>query len=72
MRSCYQENPVRFRGYELFDPGAFPVPAICKKITWMVTHPEREPKDEDERKQIERLKTQMEWIKQKLEEKKRH
>ena len=69
IKACYQEKPTKFRDYELYDIGAFPEPAICKKITWRVTHPEREPKDEDELKQIERLKAQMEWIKKRLEEK---
>jgi tetrahydromethanopterin S-methyltransferase subunit A len=69
--ACYQEKPTKFRDYELYDHGAIETPPICKKITWRVTHPEREPKDEDERKQIERLQAQMKWIKKRLQEKKR-
>lgn len=68
---CYQENPTSFEGYTLYDIGAYPEPPIINKITWRVTHPEREPKDEEERKQIEKLKERMEWIKSKLEEKRR-
>jgi len=68
---CYQENPTSFEGHTLYDTGAYPEPPIVSKITWRVTHPEREPKDEEERKQIEKLKERMAWIKRKIEEKKR-
>ena len=40
-------------------------------ITWRLTHPEREPKDKEERKQVEKLKAQMAWTKRKVEERKR-
>jgi len=30
--SCYQEEPVLFMGYKLYDIGAYPEPAICHKI----------------------------------------
>ena len=69
IKACYQENLVKFHNYELCDPGAFLESAICKKITWKVTHPEREPKDESEKKQVERLRAQMEWIKKTLKKK---
>ena len=32
--SCYQENPVEFRGYSLYDPGAYPEPPLRGKLTW--------------------------------------
>jgi tetrahydromethanopterin S-methyltransferase subunit A len=32
VRSCYQENPVKFRGYMLHDMGAYPELAIVHKI----------------------------------------
>ena len=32
VRSCYQENPVIFMGYKLYDMGAHPEPAIVHKI----------------------------------------
>jgi tetrahydromethanopterin S-methyltransferase subunit A len=50
--ACYQESPTHFRKYMLHDIGAFPKPAICREITWRVKNPEREPKDDDERRQI--------------------
>jgi len=38
-QACYQERPTKFRGYELFDPGCYAEPAICRKVTWKVTEP---------------------------------
>ncbi|MFQ5906269.1 MAG: tetrahydromethanopterin S-methyltransferase subunit A [bacterium] len=40
--SCYQEpeKPVQFRDLTLFDPGAYPEPAISCRLTGMVPHPE--------------------------------
>jgi len=70
--SCYQEEPTRFRDYELFDPGAYPEPPLNGKITWRVTHPEREPKSETERTQAEKLKDLMERVKQAVEDRKRN
>ena len=37
--SCYQEEPVDFRGYALWDPGAYPEPPLSGRITWRVTQP---------------------------------
>jgi len=71
IRCCYQENPTKFQNYTLYDIGAFPEPLISGKLTWRVTHPEREPKDEEEKKQVEKLKERMEWIKRTLQEKKK-
>jgi tetrahydromethanopterin S-methyltransferase subunit A len=47
--SCYQEEPVAFRGQTLYDCGAFPDPALSGRITWKITQPWGEPKDEKER-----------------------
>jgi tetrahydromethanopterin S-methyltransferase subunit A len=62
--SCYQEEPVEFRGYHLYDPGAYPEPAMSGEITWRVTSPFGGPLEEGEeearekaREMIERLKT---------------
>jgi tetrahydromethanopterin S-methyltransferase subunit A len=61
--SCFQENPVEFRGQLLFDPGAFPDPPLSGKLTWKIKQPWSEPGDEGEREakkkaleMIERLK----------------
>ena len=47
--SCFQESPIDFREYSLFDPGAYPQPSIDTKITWRVTKPWAELKDEEDR-----------------------
>lgn len=38
--SCYQEKPVQFKDYTLFDLGAYPKPAISCRLSLMVEHPE--------------------------------
>ena len=38
--SCYQEEAVKFQNYVLHDPGAYPEPAICSKITWRIKKPQ--------------------------------
>ena len=68
--SCYQEKPTGFREYELHDPGAYPEPPLSGKITWRVTHPEREPTSEEEQRQVEKLQSLMERIKKSVEDKK--
>jgi len=35
--SCYQEEPVEFGGYKLYDPGAYPEPPLSVRITWRIT-----------------------------------
>ena len=47
--SCYQETPVGFRSYSLYDPGAYTEPPISGRITWRVTDPWVGPLDEKER-----------------------
>jgi tetrahydromethanopterin S-methyltransferase subunit A len=46
--SCYQEGPVEFRGYSLYDPGAYPEPPLSGKLTWRVTQPWAEVLDAKE------------------------
>lgn len=48
--SCFQENPVEFRGQMLFDQGAFPEPPLSGKLTGKVTQPGSEPGDDSERR----------------------
>jgi len=38
--SCYQEEPTKFQNYTLHDPGAYPEPPICSKITWRIKKPQ--------------------------------
>jgi tetrahydromethanopterin S-methyltransferase subunit A len=37
--SSYQESPVRFLSFELYDVGAYPEPAICSKLTLRIEKP---------------------------------
>lgn len=40
--SCYQEEPVPFMGYTLYDMGAYPEPAICHKIASKLSQPQQD------------------------------
>jgi tetrahydromethanopterin S-methyltransferase subunit A len=40
VRSCYQENPVKFMGYTVYDMGANPEPAIVHKIAAKLSQPQ--------------------------------
>jgi tetrahydromethanopterin S-methyltransferase subunit A len=40
--SCYQEEPVLFMGYKLYDIGAYPEPAICHKIASKLSQPQQD------------------------------
>ena len=42
VRSCYQEEPVLFMGYTLYDIGAYPEPAICHKIASKLSQPQQD------------------------------
>ena len=53
--SCYQEKPTKFRGYELWDIGAYDAEPICGKITWKVTNPAYAPKDQKEQEAIQKM-----------------
>ncbi len=70
--SCYQEKPTKFRDYELYDPGAYPADPLVGSLTWRVTKPEQEPKDDKERGQREQLKTLLERYRQAAERKRVH
>ena len=50
VRASCQEEPVRFRGYTLSDPGAYPEPALRGKITWRVADPQQQLKTEEEQR----------------------
>jgi len=69
--SCYQEEPVEFGGYWLYDPGAYPESPLCGKITWRVTQPWYQPRDEAEQKAKERLEQLLAEIKQRQQRKDR-
>lgn len=61
--SCYQEQPTKFKQYELYDPGAYPAHPLSGKITWKITQPSTEPKNDEEKEQIQKIKSLMETIK---------
>jgi len=67
--SCYQETPTAFEDHMLHDIGAYPEGPISARLTWRVTNPVFEPKDETERRQKEAFTKRMEEIKKKVSEK---
>ena len=60
--SCYQEEPVEFEGYSLYDPGAYPEPPLMGQLTWRVTQPWSEPTNPEEREAAERARALIERI----------
>jgi len=54
--SCIQEKPTKFMGYTLYDPGAWPEPPICQKITMRITEPWKPELSEKEAEIIQRIK----------------
>lgn len=67
--SCYQEEPVEFRGYTLYDLGAYPEPPLSGSITWRVMKPWAEPASEEERKALERAKAMVERLRERRKSK---
>ena len=61
--SCYQERPVEFRGYSLYDPGAYPEPPLSGKLTWRITEPWAEVLDDKEREAKKRAQELIERLK---------
>ncbi len=61
--SCYQEEPVDFRDYSLYDPGAFPEPPLSGKITMRVTQPWAKQPDEKEAEAVRKAKELIERLK---------
>lgn len=60
--ACYQEKPVEFRGYSLSDVGAYPEPPLSGRITWRVTQPWAEPRDQTEREALQKAKALVEQL----------
>jgi tetrahydromethanopterin S-methyltransferase subunit A len=61
--SCYQENPVEFMGYKLYDPGGFEEPPLSGKITQRVMRPWAEPDDDKEREAVRKMNEMVEKLK---------
>jgi tetrahydromethanopterin S-methyltransferase subunit A len=62
--SCYQEEPVEFMDYELYDMGAYPEPPLSGTITWKILQPYWEPEDEKQREAKRKAQELMERIKE--------
>ena len=67
--SCYQEKPAEFRGYSLYDPGAYPEPPLSGRITWRVANPLVVPLDEKEKGAQAKAQELMERLRQKARDK---
>lgn len=67
--SCYQEGPVEFRGYSLYDPGSYPEPPLSGRITWRVTQPWTEPLDKKQIEALQKAKELMERLRARPKEK---
>jgi len=62
VAACYQEQPTAFRNHMLHDPGAYPEPPLSGKLTWRVTQPERQPKNDEEHAEAGKFATLQERI----------
>jgi tetrahydromethanopterin S-methyltransferase subunit A len=69
--SCYQEVPTPFRQYSLHDPGAYSEAPLSGKITFRITDPQRQPKNDEERANMEKIQALMERIRRTVEARKR-
>jgi len=63
--ACYQEKPVQFKEYSLFDPGAYKEPPLGGKLTMRVTQPWLELPDNSERDAINKAKEMIARLKAK-------
>ena len=63
--SCYQEEPVDFEGYMVYDVGAYPEPPLSGRITDRVVQPWRLPKNEEEADAVQKMNALMEKLKKK-------
>lgn len=66
--SCYQENPVDFQSYSLYDPGAYQAEPLSGRITWRVTQPWTEPYDEGEREALDKAKQLIESLRERSDQ----
>jgi tetrahydromethanopterin S-methyltransferase subunit A len=68
--TCYQEKPTEFKGYSLYDIGAYQAEPICETITWKIRNPAYAPKTEKERIAMERMRLLVEKLRRRNKEKK--
>jgi tetrahydromethanopterin S-methyltransferase subunit A len=62
--SCYQEEPVDFRGYQLHDPGASDAEPIVGKVTWKITGPYHPPESPKELAAVDKMQKMIAALKQ--------
>ena len=67
--SCYQEEPVEFRDYSLYDIGAYPDEPLSGKITWRVTMPWAVPENKKEEEALEKAKELLEKLRERYKRK---
>lgn len=60
--SCCQEEPVQFRHYQLWDPGAFAEQGLSGRITWNITQPWSLPEDDSEQQALEKAQAMVERL----------
>ena len=56
VHACIQEKPTKFEQYTLYDPGAWPEPSICEKISIRLAEPWRPDLTSNEVDVIEKMK----------------
>ncbi|MHA2160234.1 MAG: tetrahydromethanopterin S-methyltransferase subunit A [Candidatus Thorarchaeota archaeon] len=56
VHACIQEKPTKFEQYLLYDPGAWPEPPICEKISIRLAEPWRPDLTSHESDLIEKMK----------------
>lgn len=61
--SCYQEGPVEFEGYTLYDVGAFPEPPLSGRITGRILQPWTIPEDKKELEAVKRMQKLVDRLK---------
>ena len=57
VHACIQEKPTKFEQYTLYDPGAWPEPPICEKLSIRLAEPWRPDLTPDAAEVIERMKS---------------
>jgi tetrahydromethanopterin S-methyltransferase subunit A len=65
VHACIQERPTRFEQYILYDPGAWPEPSICEKLSIRLAEPWRPNLTSEEVEVIKRMKQVGEELSQK-------
>ena len=68
VHACIQEKPTKFEQYTLYDPGAWPEPAICEKISIRLAEPWRPDLTSNEVDVLEKMKLAGEELNRKYSE----